>query len=1161
MSTSATARRFRVGTPFDRVRRSVTPSGPLRPARRDRGRLAVAGAHLPRGRGRAAAPSRAGSRCTRSAPRRRSTSSRGRGSARRATSARRAAASRTGDELDAPVRATYRVVEALAGARPDHLRGELDGRRRRIRSRRRPSRPRPTLLDADARRRADPLDEAALRRAAARRARRRRRRRPTRRSSTSRAARVELGSGLTGTLRATWHRPVAGGLGALAGDADGDPAARVVVDVDPAASRDRQHRRRRSTPPSRRPSSLSAGLEPGRLDRRAPRRRDPARDLRPPEGAAGAGSFAPTLPRWRIVAPQPADARSSTATLNLDLAGACLALEGFYLDGRSQPREGRSTASTSGTLTMDTAAAKEVRIEAGAWGTAFSGASARSSAPIRADLGARPLVVEDSIVDGSGVRPARVRRRLRRVRQGRGSPPQSTLRPGAPGERRRRSPAPSASSRPTPPTACSWTASRSCRQQEGCLRHCYLGPDLTTPPAAPLTYRCGPFPAPTFGSVGFEAAGYYALELEPDHPLLSAAGDGGEVGAYHHARARGPGRRAPAAHPRVRPARPSSGLDHGFLGGMMTGDYTKVPLRLDDRWTGARMQQGRVLLDHEWNLNLDASARAAQAAAADVIGFAGVVAGTPDFGVAVTPSGTLDLNVQRRTDLGRGDARLRARRRSPTPRRIRSRRCRRAAGRSSTSMSSRSTSSRRRTPSSSTRRSPRSTPPPGPASAIGCGSWPTTQTTCKDAWDGFVRVPGSTGLLSIARTAPAVPPDPCAPPGDPLGAASRRALPRRGARRRQRGDGALRLVVRERGGCGRGRLDRGQPGHARAVGGGQVRERRPGRGLLARPPRRPRRPRRALHRLAAARDGRRRRHPHARAAGDRAGRRSRPRRQALGRRGRRRGGRPGGDADGRPTSASRSPPAPGAYSVGDWWGARVREEEGVGIELRTSVRPGRDPARLRAARARRSRRPLGAPRLPADVRAAHRAEAGRGRLHDLGASRRRPPERARQPPRDGRRALSRSRRLRGRRAGADQGALAHRRHRRRPCLDHPGERPRGGAARRHLGRDRDPEHPGRGRHAVSRRRPGAERRDHGHAGRAASGSPTAPSPARAPRRCGTRPASRRAPAPAATSRTCGSSGTRSRSDRGRPGSWWSTPTAPACPATGCRCPPGSASRR
>ena len=41
----------------------------------------------------------------------------------------------------------------------------------------------------------------------------------------------------------------------------------------------------------------------------------------------------------------------------------------------------------------------------------------------------------------------------------------------------------------------------------------------------------------------------------------------------------------------------------------MNGDYTKVPLRSGDRWTAARMQQGRVLLDHEWNLNIDASVR------------------------------------------------------------------------------------------------------------------------------------------------------------------------------------------------------------------------------------------------------------------------------------------------------------------------------------------------------------------------------------------------------------------------------------------------------------------------------------------------------------------------------------------------------------------------
>ncbi|MCX4672840.1 DUF6519 domain-containing protein [Streptomyces sp. NBC_01381] len=66
----------------------------------------------------------------------------------------------------------------------------------------------------------------------------------------------------------------------------------------------------------------------------------------------------------------------------------------------------------------------------------------------------------------------------------------------------------------------------------------------------------------------------------------------------------------------------------------MTGDYTKVPLRDAERWTGARMQQGRVLLDHEWNLNLDAAARAAADAVRDVVGpSGGVPDGSPAFQV------------------------------------------------------------------------------------------------------------------------------------------------------------------------------------------------------------------------------------------------------------------------------------------------------------------------------------------------------------------------------------------------------------------------------------------------------------------------------------------------------------------------------------------------
>jgi len=74
------------------------------------------------------------------------------------------------------------------------------------------------------------------------------------------------------------------------------------------------------------------------------------------------------------------------------------------------------------------------------------------------------------------------------------------------------------------------------QQQEGCLRHCYLGPDLSTPPSRPVIYRCGPFPAPTFASIGFEAAGYYALDPGRLQPLLSAASDGGEVGAANYLR-------------------------------------------------------------------------------------------------------------------------------------------------------------------------------------------------------------------------------------------------------------------------------------------------------------------------------------------------------------------------------------------------------------------------------------------------------------------------------------------------------------------------------------------------------------------------------------------------------------------------------------------------
>ena len=78
----------------------------------------------------------------------------------------------------------------------------------------------------------------------------------------------------------------------------------------------------------------------------------------------------------------------------------------------------------------------------------------------------------------------------------------------------------------------------------------------------------------------------------------------------------------------------------------MIGDFTGVPLRPEDRWTGARLAQARVVVDHEWNLNLFAAQRRAEDAAAGMLGPGAVVpAGSGAFGVTFTTdaSGEPDL--------------------------------------------------------------------------------------------------------------------------------------------------------------------------------------------------------------------------------------------------------------------------------------------------------------------------------------------------------------------------------------------------------------------------------------------------------------------------------------------------------------------------------------
>jgi IPT/TIG domain len=77
----------------------------------------------------------------------------------------------------------------------------------------------------------------------------------------------------------------------------------------------------------------------------------------------------------------------------------------------------------------------------------------------------------------------------------------------------------------------------------------------------------------------------------------------------------------------------------------VTGDFTSAPLRDSDPWTGARLQQGRVLLDGDWNLNIDAAARDRQRLARDTIGRAGVPQGSSNFVISFAADGTLQIGA------------------------------------------------------------------------------------------------------------------------------------------------------------------------------------------------------------------------------------------------------------------------------------------------------------------------------------------------------------------------------------------------------------------------------------------------------------------------------------------------------------------------------------
>lgn len=200
----------------------------------------------------------------------------------------------------------------------------------------------------------------------------------------------------------------------------------------------------------------------------------------------------------------------------------------------------------------------------------------------------------------------------------------------------------------------------------------------------------------------------------------------------------------------------------------MNGDYTKVPLRRDERWTGARMQEGRVLLDHEWNLNLDAAARASSELAADAIGSAGVAAGSDAFEVGVTTAGDLDLTLESGrmwvgglaafapARFGYGDQDQIA----PLP----------ASG---TVLVYLDVFEEHVQPAEDPLElvDPALAPIDSAArTRVGyrVRAAPTDATSCAAAWDTLATVAESAGRVTIARTGAVTPTDPCDPPGDPL---------------------------------------------------------------------------------------------------------------------------------------------------------------------------------------------------------------------------------------------------------------------------------------------------------------------------------------------------------------------------------------------------------
>lgn len=201
---------------------------------------------------------------------------------------------------------------------------------------------------------------------------------------------------------------------------------------------------------------------------------------------------------------------------------------------------------------------------------------------------------------------------------------------------------------------------------------------------------------------------------------------------------------------------------------MTTANYTKVPLRSGDRWTGARLQEGQSLLEHEWNLTLDALTRNDRDLARDTIGWAGVVAGSTAFQVGVVAGPPRDLTIGGGRMWVDGLEVL-----APQTFRYLSQDQIQPLPATGTVLVFVEAWPEHVQPAEAPNDLVDPALAPIETAARQRVGWrvhvmPTTATTCDAAFAALPK-PFTDGTLTIDRTAPPAPADPCDPPGDPLG--------------------------------------------------------------------------------------------------------------------------------------------------------------------------------------------------------------------------------------------------------------------------------------------------------------------------------------------------------------------------------------------------------